>query len=620
MKALFSLLVCLSLVACGGSGGNDTANPPTTPTPGPQLPQIEDVADYQLPVTEELVLQIRGQLQGLSLDNFFAQSYALLEARNPEVALSEGKADQLLSLSLTNISDDKLLQDRAIQALMLELLQEYPLAELSDEQRLSKQVYQHYLQQQLDWADYYLYSYPATYGNFGWPGQTEFLFTDLLPVTDLAQAEQYVQLAGQIGRRLRQVESLLESRREAGIIEPRTTLSFSLDQVQTRADQAAEATPYYSVFNAKLGAISNIPGSDKQSLRDRLKATWQQIIQPAYASLASLMSQLLSQAPANVGFGQYEGGDEFYAFTLSHYTDSQMSAAQIHQLGLQELARIHDELRTLFDELGYPQNESLQQLLQRVASDGGTVAGNQAVGMFEGIIDAAYAELPRYFNALPQQEVIVIGGPTGGYYVSGSDDGTRPGAFYAQTTGNLPYYTMPTLAYHEAVPGHHLQIALAQELDLPDFRRRTNFTSFVEGWGLYAERLAKDVGWYENDIYGDIGRLQFEAMRAARLVLDTGIHAMGWTYQQAEQFSLENVGDRGTIARYSVYPGQATAYMTGLLEFLRLRQMAQAALGDTFDLKAFHQVLIGQGSMPMSMLAPRVEDFIQSHAEESPAD
>jgi len=169
---------------------------------------------------------------------------------------------------------------------------------------------------------------------------------------------------------------------------------------------------------------------------------------------------------------------------------------------------------------------------------------------------------------------------------------------------------MPTLAYHEAVPGHHLQIALAQEMDLPLFRQKINFTSFVEGWGLYAERLASDLNWYENDIYGDLGRLQFEAMRAARLVIDTGIHNKGWTYNQADNFHIQNVGYQGSIARYSVWPGQATAYMTGMLKILELRQSAQEQLGELYDIREFHNIVVGTGSMPLGLLEIKVNQYI----------
>ncbi|WP_088332502.1 DUF885 domain-containing protein [Lacimicrobium sp. SS2-24] len=601
MKPSYYLLIlCLGLlISCGGSGSDNTPAPVQTPPPL----VISDVDDYELADTQALLSDIEGLLQGLPVAEFFEQSYAILQARNPELALSEGEmADDA---TLTNISDAYLLQTAAIQNLILEKLAQYE-STTDPQQSLSVDIYRYYLQQQLSWAEFHLYSYPATYGNFGWPGSTAFFFTELLPVTSEEQAQQYLTLARQVGRRMRQIGDLLETRQQAGIIEPKVTLQFSLNQVNALAQQTAVSTPYYQTFLDKLSQISGLSNDQRQQLLTEASAIVEQIIQPAYQQLATQMTQLLTQAPDAIGFSQYPEGQAFYDFVLSHYTDSQRSAEDIHQLGLQELARIHAQMNALFDQLGYPSAESIGQKLNRVATDGGTVSAAQVVPTFEALIAQAYNELPGYFEHIPQQQLVVIGGATGGYYVSGSDDGTRPGAFYAKADQARPYYTMPTLAYHEGVPGHHLQIALAKELSLPTFRQQTHFISFVEGWGLYAERLAKDVGWYEQDIYADIGRLEFEAMRAARLVLDTGIHAKGWTYAQAEAFSLEAVGNRGSIARYSVYPGQATAYMTGMLDLLNLREEIAERQGEDFSLAEFHRHLLGQGAVPLSLLRPYI--------------
>lgn len=250
-------------------------------------------------------------------------------------------------------------------------------------------------------------------------------------------------------------------------------------------------------------------------------------------------------------------------------------------------------------------------------ADGGIVAAADAVAAYEALIDTARSGMAGAFNEFPAAEVVVIGGPTGGFYIGPSLDGTRPGAFYASTVSDVPYFTMPTLTYHEALPGHHYQIALALEQDLPLFRKIVRDTAYVEGWGLYAERLADDLGWYANDVYGDIGRLHFEALRAARLVIDTGIHAFGWSFDEATNFGVDNVGtpawsSQGAAARYSVYPGQATAYYVGLLKILELRDRAEAALAGSFDLAAFHEVVIGSGGVPLDVLEVIVDDWIAS--------
>ena len=240
------------------------------------------------------------------------------------------------------------------------------------------------------------------------------------------------------------------------------------------------------------------------------------------------------------------------------------------------------------------------------------ISNANIVSTYEQIIEQAEADVNIAFDLQPSVGVIVVGGPTGGYYMSPALDGSRPGMFYAQNTGSIPWYAMPTLAYHEAVPGHHFQIAIAQHLDLPTIRQANEFTAYVEGWALYAERLAWELGFYEGDPYGDLGRLQMEAFRAARLVVDTGLHAKGWGFEQAVDFMVENTGRpvemvQGEVSRYISIPGQATSYYIGYLRILELRQQMMEAQGEAFDLGEFHDLILGSGAMPLDVLTRVVE-------------
>jgi uncharacterized protein (DUF885 family) len=269
-------------------------------------------------------------------------------------------------------------------------------------------------------------------------------------------------------------------------------------------------------------------------------------------------------------------------------------------------------MRVQFAALGYPAEESLPQLYNRLAIDGGMLSGGEIVSAYEQIIAAAEQDVAPAFDLQPAVGVIVVGGPTGGYYTAPAVDGSRPGMFYAQNTGSIPWYSMPTLAYHEAVPGHHTQIAIAQQLELPAIRRASEFTAYVEGWALYAERLVWELGFYEGDPYGDLGRLQMEAFRAARLVVDTGLHAKGWSFDQAVDFMVENTGRpismvRNEVSRYLSIPGQATSYYIGYLRILELRQQAMDAQGAAFDLAEFHNLILGGGAMPLDVLTQVVE-------------
>ncbi len=606
MKSIYPILISLLFIGCGGSSDESDDS-------GGTSIQLPIVADYQMVATSVVLDEVTARIAGLTIQEFFSESFNAIKERNIQGAVSEGLANQfpLGTFELTNISDSYSEQTTAIESLVLTQLLSYDRSLLSENDQLSYDVYKAHLEFQLEWALYKNFEYPATYGFFGWPGSTEQFFISLVPITNKIEADTYLLLLNQVGRRFEQISDLLDTRQAAGIIEPSITLNFSQSNVQAIANASATATSFYTTFQDKVNQLTNITDAEKQALDELLVATIEQRVLPAYSQLSQKMNTLLNAAPANIGFGQFEGGLEYYDFTLRYFTSSEQSSDDIHELGLQEISRIHAEMRVLFDQLGYPQNETISQLFSRVDSDGGTIQGEDAVAFYEDIIAEAYTQLPTVFETIPQQEVIVIGGESGGFYIAGSDDGVRPGAFYASTTNDLAYTRMPTLAYHEAVPGHHMQIALARELDLPEFRRKINFTSFVEGWGLYAERLAKDLGWYEGDIYGDLGRLQFEAMRAARLVIDTGIHNKGWTYSQADQYHIDNVGFPGSIARYSVWPGQATAYMTGMLKFLELRQRAEEQLGSAYDIKSFHSELIGSGSMPTNLLEDLIDRFIE---------
>jgi len=336
---------------------------------------------------------------------------------------------------------------------------------------------------------------------------------------------------------------------------------------------------------------------------------------PGFDALADLVEKQQRMATDEIGVSRIPNGEAYYAYLLRHYTTTDLTANEIHELGQQDLIRIHADMRVLFDKLGYPAGESLPNLYNRVARESGFLQGQAILREYEAIIEAVKTDIAPVFDLQPKADVIVIGVPSGGYYLSPAVDGSRPGAFYAIHTGSEPRFGMPTLAYHEAIPGHHQQIAIAQELPLPFFRKDMGFLGYVEGWALYAERLAWELGVYEDDVYGDLGRLQAEAFRATRLVVDTGMHVKGWTYDKAVDYMLQNTGmSRGAVEsqiwRYITWPGQATAYKVGMLEILEQRQRAMDALGDKFDLKAFHNVILGNGSVPLELLERLVDDYI----------
>jgi uncharacterized protein (DUF885 family) len=393
-----------------------------------------------------------------------------------------------------------------------------------------------------------------------------------------------------------------------------------LGDIRSIAHSGPRLTPFYAALEGKLGTIEELSPDEGRALLEDAEAAIQESVTPAFAALEQELDRLQPAAPSKGGVGDLPDGSGYYDYVLRHHTTTDMTADEIHQLGLLELKRIHSEMRDIFRELGYPEDESIPDLYARLARESGSVSGRRVAETYEAMIEEAAQKLDPAFDIRPSADVIVIAGQQGDYYVSASMDGKRPGAFYARVDGSTELFAMPTLAYHETIPGHHFQIALAQESDLPLFRNVILFTGYAEGWALYAEQLAYELGWYDGDPHGNLGRLRDQAFRAARLVVDTGLHAKGWTYDEALSFMIDNVGrDRGLlqfeVTRYIAWPGQATAYMVGMLKIMELRQKAMDQLGEQFDLKAFHRVVLANGSMPLEVLERVVDDYIEAELD-----
>lgn len=617
MRRVSSLLIILFLIAllagCRGASPLPTAAE-TQISPSPATNERPAADPSSTPAT------LDERLSSLSIDEFFENSYRQLLLRDPETVLILG-LEQAYGVSqprLTDISDAYQKETYALAQEIRDALKRYDRTALTPEQALSYDIYLWYLEDLLAGQEFIYYDYPATY----YPitavhEKLVWLFTEIHPLTSPQDARAYVERLKLIDEKIDQLIIALELRAGQGIIPPRFALEWArYGALADLSNAESRQTAFYTTLETKTALLSSLPPDDRQALLSEAEQTIAQEVIPAYVRLAETMRLLESKAPTHDGVWQFSGGDAYYDYLLRHHTTTDLTAEQIHQLGLQELERIHGEMRQAFAALGYPEDETLAQSFARVTQDSGTVPDGEVVAKFEELIQQADSRLESAFDVYPQAELLVKGDPFGGYYSPPPLSGERPGVFYATTgIGPQPAYGFPTLAYHETIPGHHFQIALAAELDLPDFRRATGFTGFDEGWALYAERLAADLGWYKDDPYGDLGRLQNEAYRAARLVIDTGLHAKHWTFDQAVDFFVDNTGFPGEraqreVARYIVYPGQATSYYIGFLKLLELRQRAQTALGQDFDLKEFHRTVLLNGSLPLSVLEGVVDGWI----------
>jgi uncharacterized protein (DUF885 family) len=600
MKNCFAIVAALFLFGCGGGGGGE---PPPPPPPPP--PPESGLDDYE------------ASLQGLSLDNFYEVSIEGLIRRSPESIVWRGLQDvyPVESADLDDLSEGYRLETYEYYRVALEALRTYDRASLGAAEQVNFDVYEWYLQDQVDGLEFINYGFPATYSNFGIPRETQTFFTDIHPLEDADDVQDYLYRLSVIDRKFEQLGEWLALQRDEGIVEPGITMDVAIRQVSEIASMAAAELPYYTRFHDALPNVPGLTEAQRANFREVALSSMSSDVLPAYENLLAALQSLRTQAPTDIGVGQYPRGADYYTYILRHHTSTDLTAAEIHQLGLDELARIHAEMRTIFDDLGYPQDETLAELFARVETDGGIVAAADALTTFEDLIAFAEANVSQAFDIVPAAPVVVLPHPFGGFYIAPSFDGLRPGAFYAGTDFDQPYAPMPSLTFHETVPGHHTPVAIAMEQDLPPHRQAARTTGFVEGWALYAERLAWELGWYDNDVYGDLGRLQFEALRAARLVIDTGIHSLGWTFDEAVQFNMDNVGwsepqSQGAAGRYSVIPAQATAYMVGMLQILDERQRAIDTLGDAFDLKAFHRALLTNGAVPLTVLPNVVDQYI----------
>ena len=640
ITALVPILVLIWIFGCSAAPTKEISinQPPDAVSETKEIPK-EESQDDQSQVSQSQPQQpqqdippadsLTARLFGLTIDEFFEASWRELMMRDPEWVLAEGMAQEygLQGVTLTDISDGYIRETQQMYTTVLELLHTYNRDDFTAQQQISFDVYKWYLNDTVLGAEFMYYDYPATF--FPVTAVHEgmiYFFTGLHPVASKQDAEDYITRLQQVDTKFAQLVERLKLGEQAGVVPPEFAVQWALYGVNNMANASPATTPYYQAFSERVNQLTGLSSDEKQELLNAAEGAVKEAVIPAYIDLAQYLQHQESIAPTDEGVWQFNEGDAYYEYLLRHYTTTDMTADEIHEIGLQELDRIQAEIRAIANQLGYPEGESLTELYNRVAKDGGYVTSADVIESYESIIYEADQNLDAAFNIRPQAELIVIRSSIKGMYVNASLDGTRPATFHAGP-GNTTeeYYAMPTLAYHEGVPGHHLQISLAQEAELPTFRNLITFLGYAEGWALYAEKLAFELGWYEKDPYGNLGRLQAEAFRAARLVVDTGIHDQGWTFEQAERFFTENTGfEPGDsvepnlqIARYIVWPGQSTSYKIGMLKILQLHQKAMDQLGERFDLKEFHNVVLSNGSMPLDVLERVIDNYIKEKMSQS---
>jgi uncharacterized protein (DUF885 family) len=609
-RAAFLCLPAFGLVLICGCIPPDIS---TISTPQPSITSVEAEENRNKRLAVEPVSNLQNNVV-----SFMEDSFEQLLLRDPELLIETGlyKEYSDLPVELTDISEPYQQQTRDLEQQIYADLMQFDRDVLLKEDQISFDVFTWYLEDRIQEHDYVAFEYPVTHFIIGAQYEILNFFTEIHPLANEKDAEDYINRLNQVGQKFNQLGESLLVNAQAGTTAPGFILEWSLRDIERIANSSPRTTAYFLEFSEKLSRIKHLEPAERNQLEQEAEKAIRDSVLPGYRELADVISRVLPQAADHDGVWQFEGGDAYYRNRLRHFTTTSLDPSAIHKMGIAELDRIHSEMREIFDNLGYPKNASLTELYNQAAIDGGTISPADVVLTYEEIIHQAENNLTEAFDIFPQADVRVEGVARGGYYIPGSLDGSRLGVFYATDSALEPRFSMATLAYHETVPGHHFQISIAQESDLPLFRNILSFTGYTEGWALYAEKLASEFGWYSDDPYGDLGRLQAEAFRAARLVVDTGIHSKQWTYDQAVDFMFENTGlpremVNFEVSRYIAWPGQSTAYMIGLLNFMELRQKAENELGDQFDLKQFHNAVLQNGSMPLEVLENVVDAYIE---------
>ena len=563
------------------------------------------------------------------LNQFFADSFAEDLARRPFNASYLGIKDN--HDKWNSVSESFQDATRVLAEARLAATAEFDLEQIGAPRQLSLDLYRLSIQRQLKMddfrhEDYVMHQFrgPHTSVPSG--------LINVHQIGDVADAEAYIGRINNVSVYFDEVIEQLNIRSEKGLF----LVDWMYPQIVASANNVITGAPFeendkdsaiWADFQEKVAALT-IESAEKQRLLDAARDGLINNLKPAYERLIATIETQSEAAHTDDGIWRFENGDEYYQALLNWFTTTDLTADDIHNLGLANVERIQNEMRSVMKTVGF--EGSLQEFFVDLRGNAdvrypNTDEGREAyLSDTRNAIDAMRAKLPEFFGILPKAELKVkrveafrerSAGKA--FYQSPPPDGSRPGIYYANLydMSSMPKTDLEALAFHEGVPGHHLQLSIATELQgVPEFQRYLRFTAFSEGWGLYSEYLSKEMGFYQ-DPYSEFGRLAMELWRAARLVVDTGLHSKRWTREEAIAYLIENTPNAEwdctkAIERYIAMPGQATAYMVGKIRILELREMAREVLGEQFDIREFHDTVLGSGPVPLDVLEANIKAMI----------
>jgi uncharacterized protein (DUF885 family) len=582
-----------------------------------------------------------------NIRHFYDKVFFTFALQNPQMVSGMG-LPVLSDIYNDKLNDYSLKKDSADFEFLKKIitdLSKYDYDKQSPSNRLNTDILRSYLSMQAEGEKFMYYGYPVNQMGGIQNGFPSFMESTHL-ITDKEDAEAYISRLNQFPEVIEDVLEGLKLRESMQIIPPTFVIERVLSEMngfvgtteegsvqrEIDDDPVRENILYFS-FEEKLDEFGKLSEEEKTELLDQVYLAVNESVFPSYKKLIDYFDYLLPLSDERDGVWKLPNGDEYYRYRLKSTNSIAIDPEEIHQIGLSEVERIEKEMWGILVSQGYDDTtRTVSEYILELNKENRFLFPNDdsgrelAITEYQEIIDHINANLEDLFDLRPKSIVEVKRvpefreeGSAGAYYSGPALDGSRPGIFYAnlRDMNEVVKFGMKTLAYHEAIPGHHFQIALAQELEgFPMFRKILGFTSYTEGWALYAERLAWEYGFYEDDPFGNLGRLQAEMFRAVRLVVDSGIHYKKWTREEAIDYMVSHTGMSRSevtteIERYIVWPGQATGYKIGMIKILEFRDRAMNQLGDRFDIKEFHNVVLGNGALPLEILEQLVDEYIQ---------
>jgi len=611
-KSILVLAISGALLAGCGQEQSTTTNTP-----------IE-----QKPAASEVIAQTESEKANALFDQIFEEGID----RSPMMQTYLGiKKDYD---KWNDISEENALKELEIAKENLARIRAIDYKKLDAQTKVSFKLAEQNLEQEIEDFKWRHHNYPVNQ-MFGLHSQVPAFLINQHSISNEKEANDYISRVIGSNTLITQLIDGLKIREGKGIIAPKFVFPHVIrdsNNIITGVPFTdGEDSPILADFRKKVNKL-DLDDTKKSALISQVKKALIEQLQPAYSALIAYLTTLEAKADTRDGAWKFPEGEAFFNNALNRTTTTDMTSEQIHEVGLSEVARIHDEMRAIMKKVNF--NGDLAAFFEFMRHDkqfyyaGDEEGRTRYLKEATEMIDTMKGRLDELFITKPKADMIVKAvepfrekSAGKAFYQQPTPDGSRPGIYYANLydMDAMPTYQMEALAYHEGIPGHHMQIALKQELEgIPKFRKFGRYTAYTEGWGLYSELIPKEIGFYQ-DPYSDFGRLAMELWRACRLVVDTGIHAKQWTREQGIEYYVNNTPNAKSdavkmVERHVVMPSQATAYKIGMIKIMSLRKKAKEKLGDKFDIRQFHDVVLSQGPVPLNVLENMVNEYIEKNS------